>query len=633
MQPSVMGPACAWLRGLILEIIAMSVHVRTESHYSGQQHQHLWVLPTGQDPASQNLESEANRFPRSSHPVDGVFETLHMALAAAAGLHPSATIHLLAGKHKLERTLELDRRHSQISIIGHGTAVLTGGLTVGTAQPRAPDGGHNISSWTKANPARCNGCGSHVWKAAIPRELDSRQFYVNGVRANRSWAALPAGSTKQNISLTVPGTTPISWRHNTSAIELVYRGGASAGSEWQESRCPVASISNSTQNSSTHDFALPFQRCAADYCRAAACPATDPRDHEILNKSGPNGQFVCAASAPVCVGYVFNSHMGTCMANSSNLTGTTRIEIVQPCVTNGNNKIKGTQPLRVPAFVENVFELLGSASHGHPGDFYIDSGEGDVYYVPHAEETPEAVVGVVPTLETLVNGTDVVGVSFTNLIFEYATWMRPSTAVGFVDVQAGYCLACAVGEEQGCLQDPGDSPEHPPTAALKFYETPAAVTFAGSHNITIDGCTFRHLGSNGVGFIDASQNNTVRHSMFTDISASAVVIGTRGDPTLRQADPALQERGNTVADCTIHAVAREYRGHPGLLVGFSHGTTLIHNEIYNIPYSAISIGWGWSSWPYTWEGANAVVGNHIHHHMQVNVIVLGFGFLFFQTSS
>ena len=31
--------------------------------------------------------------------------------------------------------------------------------------------------------------------------------------------------------------------------------------------------------------------------------------------------------------------------------------------------------------------------------------------------------------------------------------MRPSTEVGLVDVQAGYCLACAVGEEQGCLQD------------------------------------------------------------------------------------------------------------------------------------------------------------------------------------
>ena len=27
----------------------------------------------------------------------------------------------------------------------------------------------------------------------------------------------------------------------------------------------------------------------------------------------------------------------------------------------------------VPAYVENVFELLGSATAGHPGEFYVDS--------------------------------------------------------------------------------------------------------------------------------------------------------------------------------------------------------------------------------------------------------------------
>ena len=31
-------------------------------------------------------------------------------------------------------------------------------------------------------------------------------------------------------------------------------------------------------------------------------------------------------------------------------------------MTNGNNKIKGTQPLTIPAYVENVFELLGSGT-------------------------------------------------------------------------------------------------------------------------------------------------------------------------------------------------------------------------------------------------------------------------------
>lgn len=34
-------------------------------------------------------------------------------------------------------------------------------------------------------------------------------------------------------------------------------------------------------------------------------------------------------------------------------------------------------------------------------------------------------------------------------------------------------------------------------------------------------------------------------------------------------------------------------------------------------YSGISLGWGWSRFPYTYGGLNNIVGNHIHHHMQV----------------
>ena len=41
-----------------------------------------------------------------------------------------------------------------------------------------------------------------------PAGADSRQFYVNGVRANRTWVAFPIGSTKEPKASTihVPGT-------------------------------------------------------------------------------------------------------------------------------------------------------------------------------------------------------------------------------------------------------------------------------------------------------------------------------------------------------------------------------------------------------------------------------------------
>jgi hypothetical protein len=148
------------------------------------------------------------------------------------------------------------------------------------------------------------------------------------------------------------------------------------------------------------------------------------------------------------------------------------------------------------------------------------------------------------------------------------------------------------------------------------------VAFYGSHGVVIEGCTFRHLGANAVSFSQdprtgrGSQNNTVGYSAFIDISASAVAIGTRGNPTNRSA-LAQQDKDNTVHDCSISHVAREYRGHPALLVGFSRHTTLAHNEISMVPYSGISLGWGWSAFPYTYDGGNALIGNHIHHHMQV----------------
>ena len=78
--------------------------------------------------------------------------------------------------------------------------------------------------------------------------MDSRQFYVNGVRANRTWAAFHANATQASSfpepasAIRVPGSRMQAWRRNVSAIELVYRGGASAGAQWIESRCPVASI-------------------------------------------------------------------------------------------------------------------------------------------------------------------------------------------------------------------------------------------------------------------------------------------------------------------------------------------------------------------------------------------------------
>jgi hypothetical protein len=43
-------------------------------------------------------------------------------------------------------------------------------------------------------------------------------------------------------------------------------------------------------------------------------------------------------------------------------------------------------------------------------------------------------------------------------------------------------------------------------------------------------------------------------------------------------------------------VGVEYWGAPAITAYYVNHMQIIHNEISNVPYSGISVGWGWSSW-------------------------------------
>ena len=407
--------------------------------------------------------------------------SLQAAVDAAAKLN-TATIHLHEGVHRLDQPLVLDQRHSRTRFVGHGRAIVSGGVAVGGPPS---DGGKNLSSWTvvPGMSAKCAGCQGQIWKAATPKGVESRQFYVNGVRANRTWVAFPAGSTKdpQGSVMSVPGADLQAFQFNQSAIELVYRGASSAGSQWQESRCPVANITKGPEQLA----AGAMNECAADYCPNTECPQDPPTGSPINRSSCGAGvtPCICTAAAPLCVGYVYNHHWGTCMPKDY-MHNRTMVAVKQPCAHNGNIKIGGSQALRIPAFLENIKELLGNAVNGHPGDYYLDAQEGAVYYVPRAGETPASVVGELPTVENLVVANDVDGVSYHNVEFQHSTWMGASGPYGFVDIQGGYTLHCNEGDPcgSGSAGGPGEA-----------RETPASLQFRGAKNVTITDCSFRYV--------------------------------------------------------------------------------------------------------------------------------------------
>jgi hypothetical protein len=111
----------------------------------------------------------------------------------------------------------------------------------------------------------------------------------------------------------------------------------------------------------------------------------------------------------------------------------------------GNNKAYG-QHLTLPEYYQNTFELLGDATGGKPGDWYLDLDEGKpgfVYYVTAkaAGGASAPIHAVLPQLELLVNGSPgLKDISYSDVTFSDATWLLPSTEVGFVEMQAGCTL-------------------------------------------------------------------------------------------------------------------------------------------------------------------------------------------------
>ena len=118
------------------------------------------------------------------------------------------------------------------------------------------------------------------------------------------------------------------------------------------------------------------------------------------------------------------------------------------------------------------------------------------------------------------------------------------------------------------------------------------------------------LGAGALQFTNGAHENTISKSVFQDVSGTAIQLG-RYD-TFNITDPSKQEIGNIISENLINNVACEFHGNAGLSIGYSKGTVIQHNEIFNLTYSGISIGWGWSREVETYAQDNIVAGNKIH---------------------
>jgi hypothetical protein len=279
----------------------------------------------------------------------------------------------------------------------------------------------------------------------------------------------------------------------------------------------------------------------------------------------------------------------------------TIIAMAEPCWTNSTARVmlpngKRTANLigpagvgKEPSYVENAFELLG-----RPGEFYADSASRQIFYTPRTGEDLRSADVELPVLERLLNITGTAAapaenITVAGITFSYAGWQFPNTPEGFSEMQANYNVTGKDGAtKQGlCTFSPGGA-----CPFADYTPEPGNVQARFIDHVSFLRDTFTHLGAAGLSITEGAHDNLVEGCTFTDISGNGLELAGVNKPMAPDAEYAIHNR---IENNLFRNTGAEFRGAIGLITGYARLTHIAHNRFDQLPYAAISIGWG--GWP------------------------------------
>ena len=266
-------------------------------------------------------------------------------------------------------------------------------------------------------------------------------------------------------------------------------------------------------------------------------------------------------------------------------------------------------------YLTNAKELLDN-----PGEWYLDSKEQKVYYIPLEGEDMRTAEVEVPALETLlkVEGTPdrkVCGVTINDITFSHATWLRPSI-YGHAPLQAGMYMIEAYKIRPQISRPNGD---HKLDNQGWVGRPAAAIEVNGAESVVFSNCVVEHCASTGIDIHQYTSNCIISRCTIRDIGGSGILAGTFGPESHEAHLPYLPSdmreicTGLSIIGNTIDDAANEDWGCLGIGAGYVRDIRIEHNEISNVSYTGISLGWGWNQQTCAMAN-NTIRGNYIHHY-------------------